>query len=169
MSRKFLLFIIIFLSSTSLISSQSDDLPRTINPQEYNIVLSVTGNLSSRRFTGSLVLTFETLDKNVTEIWLNSRGHQVSQMEATIFDPFDNFITNTSVTRESDDVIKLTLITNLDVTASYQLLITFSGNLMITPDGFFRSAYSIFENEVEQFMWVSWIKMRFHNLILLLK
>jgi Peptidase M1 N-terminal domain len=156
MSRKFLLFVIIFSSSSSLISSQNDDfvLPHTINPQEYSVVLSVTGNLLSRRFTGSLVLTFETLEVDVNEIWLNSRGHQVSQMEATVFDPLDNSITNATITRESDDVIKLALTTKLDANDTYQLLMTFSGNLMITPDGFFRSAYSVFENGVERFMWV---------------
>jgi hypothetical protein len=154
MSGKFLFFVIIFSSSYSTISSQNDDfvLPHTINPQEYNVVLLVTGNLSTRRFTGSLVLTFKTLDVDVNEIWLNSRGHQVSQMEASVFDSFDNITTNASITRVNDDVIKLELTSKLDANDSYQLLMTFSGNLMITPDGFFRSAYSVFEDGVERFM-----------------
>lgn len=131
-------------------SVQSDiALPDTISPQMYNIVLSVSSNLATRRFSGSTLLTFKALE-SASEIWLNSRGH--SQIEAIVFDIFDNFVSSTVVTRESDDVVRFTLSSQLTANETYQMLLSYTGNLMINPDGFFRSSYFVVEGGIERFM-----------------
>lgn len=153
--KEFLLLLIIVFSSFSL-SIQNDvstgTLPTTISPKIYNLALSLSNNLTSRRFTGTLLLTFITHEE-VSEIWLNSRGHQVSQIEAVIFNERDELTANaTAITRESNDVIKISLTSTLHANATYQMILTFGGNLMLTSEGFYRTAYSIIENGIERFM-----------------
>lgn len=143
-------YLLITILIYTSISVQSDvPLPDTISPQMYNIVLSVSSNLATRRFTGSVLLTFKTLE-SVNEIWLNSRGH--SQMAATVHDAMDNQVANTTVTRESDDVVRFSLTSQLTANETYQMLLSYTGNLLITPDGFFRSSYFLNENGIERFM-----------------
>lgn len=147
--QQFLLSII-FVTILSL-SKQSDvALPSTIIPMVYNLVLRLSGNLSSRSYTGENLFRFHVLE-DINEIWLNSRQHQVS--EALMFYENDTFIANTTITRESEEIVRFLLPSNLAANRTYQMLITFSGNLMITSDGFFRSAYSVFdESGTERFV-----------------
>lgn len=147
--QQFLLSLI-FVTILSL-SKQSDvALPSTIIPMVYNLVLRLSENLSSRSYTGENLFKFHVLE-DINEIWLNSRQHQVS--EALMFYENDTFIANTTITRESEDIVRFLMPSNLAANRTYQMLITFSGNLMITSDGFFRSAYSVFdESGTERFV-----------------
>lgn len=142
----FLITILVYSSK----SVQSDiTLPDTISPEVYNIVLTVSSNLTIRRFSGSVVFTFKALE-SVNEIWLDSRGH--SQLEATVFDASSNIVANTSVTRESDDVVRFALSSQLTANETYRMILSYNGNLLLNPDGFYRSSYFINENGIERFM-----------------
>ena len=145
------LFLFIFVTFLSLSTQNDVALPNTIIPKVYNLDLTLSSTLSSRSYTGSLLFTFYTLEE-INEVWLNSRQHQVSQIEAPILDESYNIVANTTVTRESADIIRLSLSSNLSANHTYYMVMTFSGILMITSDGFFRSAYSVFENGTERFM-----------------
>lgn len=143
----YLLITILVYSSKSV---QTDiALPDTISPEVYNIVLTVSSNLSNRRFSGSVVFTFKALE-SVDEIWLNSRGH--SQLEATVFDALSNNIANATVTRESDDVVRFSLSSQLTANETYRMILSYNGNLLLTPDGLYRSSYFLNENGIERFM-----------------
>lgn len=146
---KILYLLITILINTSISVRCDVALPETISPEMYNIVLTVSSNLATRRFTGTVLLRFKAFE-SVNEIWLNSRGH--SQMEATVHDAMDRLVANTAVTRESDDVVKFTLSSQLTANETYQMLLSYTGNLLITPDGFFRSSYFLNENGIERFM-----------------
>lgn len=145
------LFLFSFIKLLSLATQNDVALPNTIIPKVYNLELTLSTTLSSRSYTGSLLFTFYTLE-DINEVFLHSRQHQVSQIEAPILDESYNITANTTVMRESADIIRFSLSSNLSANRTYYMVMTFSGNLMITSDGFFRSAYSVFENGTERFM-----------------
>jgi hypothetical protein len=142
-----LLITLLIYSSESVQSEIA--LPDTISPQTYQVVLEVSSTLGIRRFSGSVLLRFRALE-DVNEIWLNSRGH--SQMEATVWTLTDELVANTTVTRESEDVVRFSLTSQLAANETYQMLLSYTGNLMLNPDGFFRSAYYVVEGGIERFM-----------------
>lgn len=132
-----LIISVVFFVSSLTCQNQNDLLPMTSQPVGYYLILST--NLPALRFTGILSITIRVL-VDTNEISLHSRGHTINELhlsqrnvELPISHSHD----------ENNDVIKITSEQELKAGLLYELLINYHGNLLISSDGFFRSAYVV--------------------------
>jgi Peptidase M1 N-terminal domain len=116
-------------------------LPNSTRPEAYILIMTTNVPAATRGFTGVLSLTLR-VEEATNEIFLHSRQHRIAdymlfELKGGEYIELDNLL----LTRESDDVIKITSQEELKVGSAYELQLGFQGNLLLTSDGFFRSSF----------------------------
>lgn len=119
-------------------------LPNTTKPEFYAIVITTNVPAENLEFTGILALTLRVVE-TTNELFLHSRQHTILDFKLYEKDSTEA-LENVSQTRENDNVIKFTSQQQLEAGTSYDLHISYQGNLMLVSDGFFRSNYVVNES-----------------------
>lgn len=139
MVKLHLIIVVAFFVSSLTCQIQNDLLPMTSQPVAYFVIIS--SNVPARSFNGTLSVTIRVL-VDTNEIHLHSRGHTINELQM-----FQNNIElpgTISHSRDDDnDVIKITSTQELKAGLFYNVLINYHGNLLLSSDGFFRSAYVV--------------------------
>jgi Peptidase M1 N-terminal domain len=136
-------FLTIVCCLTTLNSQISNDfiLPNTTEPVAYVVIMSTNVPAATRAFTGVLSLTLRVVAAT-NEIFLHSRQHRIDEyalyeLRGSEFIELNDIL----LSRENEDVIKITSTEELKVGSTYELQFQFQGNLLLATDGFFRSDY----------------------------
>lgn len=136
-------FLAIVCLVTSLSSQISDDfvLPNTTHPESYFLILTTNVPSAARGFTGLISIMLRVVEAT-NEIFLHSRQHRIDEYKLYELVGSEHIkVDDILLSRESDDIIKITSVEVLKAGSTYDLGLEFRGNLMLTSDGFFRSDY----------------------------
>lgn len=134
----FMFGVVNFSASQSI--SESFLLPNTTKPESYIVIISTNVPGATRRFTGDLLLTIKVLQAT-HEVILHSRQHTITEFH--LFDSSNTELNHVALTRVNSDVIKVSSTQELRAGLSYNLVISYQGNLLLDSDGFFRSDYVV--------------------------
>jgi hypothetical protein len=121
------------------------DVPHTIRPERYSVVLTFPADLrTNTSFDGTVTLEFTALEA-IRVIYLHSFGHDVTH--ASVY--YENTLLKATagVEIENDHVIRLVLSEELEVNEKYHLLMLFTGGL--ENDGIYRSEFENENGEIE--------------------
>jgi aminopeptidase N len=139
-------FFLIFYFVNSLKSQRDGEdflLPNSTRPESYTLFITTNASLTNLNFGGVLSVNIKVLE-NTKEIFLHSRGHQI--LDYNLYEKNSAVqVTDISLSRVNNDVIKITSEEYLTAGMVYDLLLRYSGNLLLESDGFFRSDYVVNE------------------------
>lgn len=141
-----LVILFIFLKFSSTIGQQLNyqTLPNTTIPISYNLLIETKVHSASRTFTGVVEIEVQVLGVT-NEIILNSRGLNIKNVvviDAVVLGK-DN---------PEQDILIITLTDDLIIDKVYIIIIEFSGTMLLVADGFFRSSYSVRENNTDKYL-----------------
>ncbi|CRL04603.1 CLUMA_CG017671, isoform A [Clunio marinus] len=137
MEIKYFVFIVILSLRVSSSKSEEFLIPDSITPESYLLIITTNVPNAATRFSGVLSLKLLVVE-DTNQIYLHSRGHTINS-----FDLFENFnpISGLLFSRIDENVINFSSEVTLEAGHSYDLLLQYQGNLLLSSNGFFRSDY----------------------------